>query len=293
MATRIVWLMLAGLVIMVASAGAVTPFGPPRAIVGAGHFTLGADYLTQTTQMTSFGLYKEGYVDGSVWYCKYNELQIEDLTIQAAFGNLGYGLGDSWDIFARVGMCSASGQAKVPTFDTDSTPATDFFNAGTTFDLDHGYDLAWGVGSRMTFAETGDLAFGTVFQVNWFSPKAAEVSFKDPQDPTVTISGDADLAYWEVQLGVGATLNLGSLWLYGGPFLHFAKGTFKLDGSWEEEGFGNPEPIVLDHDIREDSNLGGFGGLQWNAADNVGFYVEGLYLGDSWAVGGGGVIRIR
>ncbi|MDH7599489.1 MAG: hypothetical protein QHH07_07640 [Sedimentisphaerales bacterium] len=291
MAKNVSWIV--GMVLLtVVPARAVVPFGPPRAVIGAGHFTFGGDYITANGQMSSFGLYKEGYVDGTVWYCKYNQLQIQDLEIQAALGSIGYGLGDSWDLIARVGTGAAKGKVVVPDFSSSNAPPTDFFNPGTKFDLDHGNDLAWGIGSRMTFAETGDLALGTVLQVLWLSPKPAGVRFKDPQDSTITISGDADLSYWEVQLGIGATLNLGTVWVYGGPFLYFSKGTFKLDGTWQEQGW-SPEPIIVDHDIRDQSNIGGFGGLHWNASDNVGFYVEGQYLSDGWAVGGGGLIRVK
>lgn len=289
-----IWILTGAILLSLAGDGhAVAPFGPPRAVVGAGGFALGGEYLMQDTQMESFGLYQEGYVDGTIWYCKYERLNIEDAKVHAGFMKISYGLGDSWDVFARVGMTSSEGTAKVPWFQSHGVPATDFFQPGTTFDLDNGFDLAWGVGTCMTFSETGDLAFGTIVQFTWFEPKAADVSFTDPQDQTVSIGGQADLSYWEIQLALGATLNLGAIWLYGGPFLHFAKGTLTMDGWWEEEGYSNREPIRLDHDIRDKSNLGFFGGLHWSAADNVGFYVEGLYIGDSWGLGAGGMIRLR
>jgi hypothetical protein len=40
---------------------ALTPFGPPRATIGAQRWTVGVDYTRQSMDLQSFGTYREGY----------------------------------------------------------------------------------------------------------------------------------------------------------------------------------------------------------------------------------------
>src|SRR3990172_12840708 len=92
------------------TATALAPFGPPRAIIGAEKWAIGADFSHQTMDMQSFGTYREGYTneDSYDWYCKYNQFDIKELKSNLIFGRLGYGLGDTWDIFARVGFTDST-----------------------------------------------------------------------------------------------------------------------------------------------------------------------------------------
>jgi hypothetical protein len=276
-----------------ATATAMTPFGPPRATIGAGRWAVGADYGRQSMDMQSFGTYREGYPDGSsyLWYCKYNRFEMKELNSNMIFGKLGYGIGDTWDIFGRIGVSDTKGDLLVSSVGSDGPASTDFFQGGERFSLDSSFSLAWGAGTRMTFAETGDIAWGTILQMTWLNPKGSESTWTDPLGSYSSINASIDLQYWEIQLAAGPTLNLGSVWLYGGPFLYFAKGDVNVQGTWTDMDISGP--IEAKHDVREDSNFGGFGGMQVNLADNLCFYLEGQTTGDGWGFGAGGVWRLN
>ena len=275
------------------TAMALAPFGAPRATIGAGKLAVGVDYCYQTMDMQSSGTYREGYSsnDSYLWYCKHNQFDLKELKSNLIFGRIGYGLRDTWDIFGRVGVSDIKGDLTVPSVNSSGLAATDFFQGGEQFELDGSFALAWGVGSRMTFAETGDIAWGTVFQMTWLNPKESECSWTNPEDSDIHVDPTIDLQYWEIQLAAGPTLNLGKLWLYGGPFLYFAKGDLNVGGTWTDTGLSGP--IEADHDLREESNFGGYGGMQWSVAENLAFYAEGHYTGDGWAGGAGATWRLN
>lgn len=275
------------------TATAVGPFGPPRAVIGSGRWTVGVDYARQTGDMESSGTYKEGYVDDTVWYCKDNRFDLRDLESNLIFGRIEYGLGDTWDLFARLGVSDIQGDLTVPLSSSDGLPATQFFAGGERFSLDHSAGLALGVGSRMTFVETGDLSLGTIFQFTWLKPSSSDASFTDADlvgDP-IEMDLTVDLDYWEIQLAGGATLNLGSLWLYGGPFLSFIRGNLDIEGTWTDLALGTGS-IRASHDVQEDAIFGGYVGGQWILADNLCLHIEGLFTGDGWGIGAGGVWRL-
>jgi hypothetical protein len=269
---------------------ALTPFGPPRATIGAQRWTLGMDYTRQSTDLQSFGTYREGYDnDGTeLWYCKYNKFSLKNLQSDLVFAKIGYGLADTWDVFGRIGVANLKGNLDVSSPNTDGPASTDFFQGGESFSLDGSFGLAWGAGSRMTFAETGDIAWGTVVQITWLKPGKSQASWTDSMS---TLDTSIDLQYWEIQLGAGPTLNLGGVWLYGGPFLYLAKGDLDVSGTWTDMDLTGP--LEAKHDVREDSNFGGFCGMQLNLADNACLYVEGQLTGDGWGAGAGGVWRLN
>jgi hypothetical protein len=271
------------------TATALAPFGPPRAIIGAQKWAIGAEFSYQTMDMQSFGTYREGYSNGVSydWYCKYNQFDLKDLKSNLIFGRLGYGLGDTWDIFARVGFSNSSGDLEVSSIGSDGPSATGFFQGGEQFPLDNGYALAWGIGSRMTFAETGDIAWGTILQMTWLNPKKSSSSWSSS---FIGVDATIDLSYWEIELAAGPTINLGKAWLYGGPFLYFAKGNLDIQGTWSDMGLTGP--IQATHDIREDSNFGGYGGMQLNMAENLCLYAEGQFTGNGWGIGSGIAWRV-
>ena len=274
------------------TATALAPFGPPRATIGAGKLALGFDYSYQTMDLQSFGTYREGYgLDSYLWYTKYNQFEIKDLKSNIIFGRLGYGIGDTWEIFARVGVSDAKGDLTVSSVGTDGPASTDFFQGGERFAIDSSFALAWGAGSRMTFAETGDVAWGTIIQFTWLDPGASDSVWTDPLDPDIGINATIDPQYWELELAAGPTLNLGKIWLYGGPFVHFAKGTIDVEGAWSDTG--STGPIEAHHDLRDESNFGGFGGVQLNAAEDLCIYLEGQFTGGGWGVGIGGAWRLN
>jgi len=293
MHTRWIQAPLTALLLCCETATAIAPFGPPRATIGSGRWTFGVDYSHQKIDMQSFGIYREGYVDDTTWYCKYNQFDLTELESNLIFGKIGYGLGDTWDLFARVGVSDAQGNLAVPSLASDGLPPTQFFMGDEQLSLDHGFGLACGVGSRMTFVETGDLALGTIVQMTWLQPGESQSSFTDTDlvgDP-IAIDATIDLSYWEIQLALGATLNLGNLWAYGGPFVYFATGDLDIDGTWSDVATGSGS-IRASHDVREESNFGAYGGFQVNLADTSCLYFEGLVTGDGWGVGVGGVWRL-
>ncbi|MBP8305325.1 MAG: hypothetical protein KBE04_14500 [Phycisphaerae bacterium] len=269
------------------------PFGPPRAVIGYGRWTVGLEYGRQTADMESSGFYKEGYVDDTVWYSKDNRFILRDVESNTILGRIEYGLGDTWDLFARLGVSDMQADLAVPLSGSDGLPATQYFGGGEEFSLDHSAGLALGVGSRMTFVETGDLSLGTVFQFTWLKPSSSDVSFTDTDlvgDP-IAMDLTVDLDCWEIQLAGGATLNLGNLWLYGGPFLSFIRGNLDIHGTWTDLTLGSGS-IRAAHDLQEDAVFGGYVGGQWILAENLCVHMEGQFTQDGWGIAAGGVWRL-
>jgi hypothetical protein len=154
------------------SALALAPMGPPTAGLKTGQFRAGAEYSYSKDDMK---------VEGE---------KIDNVTSNMIFGNLGYGIMDEWEGFARLGVANVD------------------YHDG---DLSGDYGFAWGFGTKVTFLKQENLNWGALFQMTW-------TDSKDKDE-------DVKFDFYDMQIAVGPTWKLNdTLSIYGGPFVHLIKG---------------------------------------------------------------------
>jgi hypothetical protein len=159
------------------SALALAPMGPPTAGLKTGQFSIGVEYAYSDVDMTT------------VWH--FFDLEGEKLdgvTSNMILGNLGYGIMDEWEAFARLGVANVD------------------YDDG---DFSGDYGFAWGLGTKVTFLKQGNLNWGALFQMTWTNSEDEDVKFD----------------FYDIQIAVGPTWKLSdTLSIYGGPFVHFING---------------------------------------------------------------------
>jgi hypothetical protein len=80
--------------------------------------------------------------------------------------------------------------------------------------------------------------------------------------------------------------------VYGGPFLHFVRGDIEASLSGTDS-FAATNRIELSQDIRQESELGFYAGVQGDASQSTSWYAEYRITADAWGVGIGAVRRFR
>ena len=248
---------------------ALPPMGPPRATAGQEQWTVGAEYGRGEMDLETSG--DVGSVTLGTPVNSRTEYDIEGLESNMFFANLSYGIHDSWDVFVRLGAADGEGEI-------DENPAS---GTGTTYTgMDGSLGFAWGIGTRATFWEDGDVTWGGLFQATWLDPDGSDVDLKG--DPA--FSGDADLDFWEVQIAAGPTVEFDNFRVYGGPFLHFVSGDLDISGQTVDPG-PITTTMTASQDIEEQSIFGGYVGAQWLMAESTTCNIEFQATGDAWAIG--------
>jgi len=251
---------------------ALPPMGPPKATLGENQWAVDFKYAYQEMDLELNGKVRENL--GAGWSQNYlTKYTIEELTSNMFLGSLGYGICDTWDVFVHLG----AGDAK-----DDIAEILGCGRPGWRYQgFNGGYGLVWGLGTRATFGQEGNLTWGGLFQMTWSNPGDSSVKLRgDPE-----FSGDVELDFWEIQIAAGPTLQFDGFSIYGGPFLHFVKGDMDLKGSTVEESV--TLLVESSADIREESIFGGYGGVQWDIAEKVCWYTEYQFTGDAWGFGTG------
>lgn len=165
------------------------------------------------------------------------------------FVDLGYGIMDQWEGFARLGFAKAEQD---------------------DIGFDGGNKFAYGFGTKVTITEQDAITWGGLFQMTWI-------------EGDDTISGlDVDFDAYEIQLAFGPTYELDSMRIYGGPFLHLVDGDLDVTGVLP--GWGAVSGSV---DVEQESEIGGYVGAQFDLAENTTANVEFQFTGDAWAIAGG------
>lgn len=251
---------------------AITPMGPPRATLQAGESLFGLEFEHGEMDLEAFGTVNVLDDGAPAWESFFRKYEIESLESNTIMGRFGIGLWDSWDIFLRLGIADAQGE--LSEILSNGAPATDQYK---DFDGSHGF--AWGFGTRATFYEEGDTAWGGLIQLTWANPGDSDISI----DTEPAFSGNAEINYWEVQVAVGPTIELDTFRLYGGPFLHFVNGDLDITGrTTGVSQFDDP-----DINIHEESQFGGYAGIQLYLGENSSLFTEFQVTGDVWGVGVG------
>ncbi|MHC4437883.1 MAG: hypothetical protein ACYS3S_11025 [Planctomycetota bacterium] len=255
---------------------ALPPMGPPRALLGQDVWEIGVDYGYQSTDLEVVSKLTETNItaDPPLSVTRKGKLNISDLKSHIILGRVGYGISDNWDGFVHVGAADADG-------DLERT-----YSDGTSPDkyggFDGGFGFAWGVGTRATFWQDGDVSWGGLVQVTWSEPDDSDISLKG--DPT--FSGTAELDIWEVQVAIGPTFQLSEGFrAYCGPFLHFVNGDFDISAQYSD--LGTDFLLEGSGDVEEESQLGGYAGAHFDVDQNTSCFIEGQLTGDAWAIGVG------
>jgi len=252
---------------------ALPPMGPPRATAGQEQWTIGAEYGRGEMDLETSG--DVGSVTLGTPVNSRTKYDIEGLESNMVFGNVCYGIHDNWDVFVRLGAADGEG-----VIDEDPPSGT-----GTTYTgMDGSLGFAWGIGTKATFWQDGDVTWGGLFQATWLDPDGSDVDLKG--DPAY--SGDADLDFWEVQIAAGPTVEYDNFRVYGGPFLHFVGGDLDISGQTVSAG-PITTTMTASQDIDEQSIFGGYVGAQWLLAENTTCSIELQATGDAWAIGVGAI----
>lgn len=166
---------------------------------------------------------------------KENSSTLEDVESLVYLARLGYGVADGWDLFVKLGITEMEYE-----------------------DFDSGSDFAYGFGTKFTFSQQDSMSLGGLFQILW----------AEAED---TISGiKTEFDYYEIQIAVGPTFEIGGISVYGGPFLHF------VDGDVKYKTLGST-------DIEQDSEFGGYVGFNAELTENTNWRIEYQQTGDAYA----------
>ena len=281
MEKRIALFAVAFMIVVVSGSAvlALSPMGPPKAMLGQDQWSVGIEYANETMDLEASGKVREiDYQEGqdpffpSPRNSKYN---INDLKSNIVLGRVSYGISDNWDAFLRLGVADAE-------CDIDHTYADGALHQYPGFD--GGFGFAWGLGTKVTIWEDKDITWGGLLQMTWAKPGDSDISLSG--DPN--FSGNAEIEFWEVQLAVGPTWRMNdNLSIYGGPFLHFVNGD--LDISYKTVDMGDEIRSKVSGDIEENSQFGAYVGASLDANERTSYFLECQFTSDAWGIGLGAV----
>lgn len=244
---------------------ALPPMGPPKSTLEKNQREIDLKYAYQEMDLNLDGKVSE--LVGSSWVDDYTEYKIKSLKSNMFLGSIGYGICDNWDAFMHFGIADAQDEI------AESLICGRSGNRYYGFNGDYGF--AWGFGTRATFCQNDNLAWGGLFQMTWSNPGSSSVKLRSDS----TYSGDVDLDFWEIQIAFGPTLQFDSFSIYGGPFIHFIKGDWALEGVTQS--------MKSSADVREESIFGAYGGTKLDIDERTSWYTEYQFTSDAWGVGTG------
>jgi hypothetical protein len=236
MEKRIIVMLVAVLFFSIPSFG-LSFMGPPKAGLEQGQFGVGVNY-----SYSEMDLEVSGY--GFSW--------TEDVETNLLFADIGYGIMDKWDGYARVGLVKVEAE-----------------------DFDGDNEFAYGFGTRVTLAEEENISWGALFQIGWYEGDDSVTGFIPGYG---IVTADQDIDVYEMQIAIGPTYEADKMRIYGGPFLHL------LDGDYDADITGVAD---LSFDVEQESEFGGYIGAQFDIAENAIAGVEFQFTGDAWAITGG------
>jgi opacity protein-like surface antigen len=200
---------------------ALDPLGPPAAGLRQGGVGLGLDY--------SFSQMNFKFTD---------DYKARDNQVTKTFVNLGYGVADNWEVFGRIGG--------------SKWEINDWDELGST-------RPAWGLGTKVTIAQDGNLKWGALFQISW--------------NKSIALWNEGDnfekMTWYEYQIAVGPTYKLtDKVSIYGGPFYNYLRG----NDTWTEEG--EEGTSVESEHFKGGNHVGGYIGAQVAVNDNLSLNAE-------------------
>jgi hypothetical protein len=232
--------------IMTSASFALDQMGAPAGKLGAGKWSLGADYIYSSQNID----FKNATEDGAAPDPEDKSGTIEYVKLQKLYATLGYGLMDKWDVYGRLGGAHLRLH----------TPSSFLFYEQT---MSSSIELAYGVGTKVTFYEYGNWKLGALGQASWTNN--LEATYKSGADKEV-ITFDL----MEAQIAVGPTYKFSeSVSVYGGPFAHLVGG----DVTSKDTDGGSPDG-TYEADLRQAATLGGYVGVELTGCNNVSANLE-------------------
>jgi hypothetical protein len=260
---------------------ALTPMGPPKAMLGQDRWDIGVEYGYQSMDLEASGKDTNiEHIPSLYITTRKGKYEINDFKSNVILGRLGYGISDSWDAFVRLG--AVDGQCDLEQTFPDSAQHE-------YKDFDGSFGLAWGFGTRATFWQDEELSWGGLFQMTWLEPDDSSIS-SIISPGNLHYSGTADIDIREVQIAIGPTWRIeDNVRIYGGPFLHYVDGDLDISGEIVDPGVG--VEMKSSGDIEEKSQFGGYVGANFDVDENTSCFIEYQLTGDTWGIGLGAARR--
>ncbi len=268
-------MLLSGLVlaaIVMGSSGALAAsMGPPVAGLEAGKWRVGFDYSYSDMDVSIEGNQTLTVSGPPPDAGDYREEFKEKIAFESnmLFANVGYGVADNLEVFLRLGFADAS------------------FSGGG-IDGDGAYEFAYGLGTKATLYEDGDLKLGGLFQMTWANFDDDVTATVEFDDEDYKMPGTGELDWYEIKVAVGPAYKLTEgVSIYGGPFYHLISGDYDSKGDQI-----TVDPIVpyvargvQSGDVEEESDFGFYVGGQIDFSENLPFYIEWQSTGDADVIG--------
>jgi hypothetical protein len=257
---------------------ALSPMGPPKALLGLDRWDIGIEYSHQSMDLDAVGRVTETMPEFDFVIARKDKHNVNDLKSNIIMGKAGYGINDNWDAFVRLGLADAKGGIE-HIFPDNAAP--DEYKG-----FDGGFGLGWGIGTRATFWQDDVLSWGGLFQITWLEPDDSSISLAgDPE-----FSGKAEIDIREVQIAVGPTWRADdNIRIYGGPFLHFVDGDLDISGRTVD--MGTEIFMETSGEVEEESQFGGYVGAHLDVDENTSCFIELQLTGDAWGFGIGAARR--
>jgi len=250
--------------------------GTPTAELKKGQLNVGFNYtyidmeLAKTNLIGTWEAFENGALLSSD--SESSRIEIDNVKTQRYYTTIGYGLTDSWEAYAQLGLADL----KLKMRDADEPDHWD----GLNFDN----DFAWGWGTRYTFHEKDKIRWGASVQMNWLDTSWDKRSTRW----FGTDYEQVDYETYDLLIAVGPAVDMGGWDLYGGPFYYYLSGDFDFEHSRTfEAGESSMEVVRAGADLESDSDIGGFIGAKCTLKENYDITTELSFTGDSWAIGTG------
>jgi hypothetical protein len=256
-------------------AAGTVPVGPPLAGLEEGRWAIGLEYGYGEIDLHAYGTYVTA-MSGVNPVTAAELLDIRGLRTNTILGNLAYGVCDNWDLFLRLGLADAQ---------DDVIP-----DRKGRFRYGGGHGLAWGAGTRATFCQWGPWSFGGSAQVTWLYPGDSDFTVPDPDTAGMVWAGSADLELWQTQVSLAVAYQIDTLHFWAGPFLQFVEGQLDRGGRILIDGV-NSGSFRGSSDIEEQTQVGIHLGAGWEMSDNLSWWLDGRFGGDSWSIGLGAALQ--
>ena len=199
------------------------PMGPPKAMLDQNQSGLRGEYVYGKMNIDAGGDVVEG------------------IQINKIYVNLGHGIANNLEVFARFGVANAEVDETYPLgAETYSVGESDF-------------GVSIGGGTRATLIAGDKLSFGVLAQISWAQIDDFDTDTTAALGPGSSIEFDMQLI--ELQIALGATWDM-SEWvsIYGGPFLHI------INGDIDAEIRAGGGTASLEADLDDDGVFGGYVG---------------------------------
>lgn len=223
-----------------ATALATAPLGPPTASLQKGQFAIALEYAYTSTDMDLSSGTEDDTVEG---------VRSNTMLAQPA-----YGLTDNWEVYALLG-------------------AADLREGH----LECNYEFAYGFGTKTTFYQDPNTAWGILFEIGW--RKANDDGILDLTGLNMSkASYSAEFEYHEITVAIGPTCTIAEgCRLYGGPFFYV------LEGDLDVENASTDKTISID----EGAMVGAYLGTELDLCPNSTWYAEFQFSADMQVLGTG------